>query len=70
VERHDEGTSFAYSATPAFSDVPETHSFFAHVQAMRDLGITLGCTATTHCPDTTVTYGQLAVFATRGLLTP
>jgi hypothetical protein len=35
---------------------------------MRRLGITAGCSATTFCPDASMTRGQLAVFVVRGML--
>jgi hypothetical protein len=59
-----------YRTTPYFTDVPTTHPYFAFVQKMKELGITTGCTATTYCPDSPNTRGQMAVFIIRGLFTP
>jgi len=57
-----------YPGTPFFTDVPATHPFFKYIQQMRQSGITQGCTATTFCPDDTLTRGQAAVFLVRGRL--
>lgn len=62
------GDDFLYPATPYFSDVPASHTFFKYVQKMRELGITSGCAATSYCPDDPVTRGQMAVFLIRGRL--
>jgi hypothetical protein len=56
--------------TPFFTDVPATDPFFAHVQKMRELGITGGCTATSYCAADLTTKGQMSVFVVRSLLTP
>jgi hypothetical protein len=60
---------FPYTATPWFTDVPVSHPYFKWIQKMRDLGITSGCTATTYCPDASVSRDQMAVFIVRGKLT-
>ena len=62
------GDTFAYPATPFFTDVPATHVYFKYIQKMRELGITAGCTETQYCPDAPVTRGQMAVFIIRGRL--
>ncbi|MBL8228441.1 MAG: SBBP repeat-containing protein [Bryobacterales bacterium] len=62
------GDTFTYTARPFFTDVPATHPQFPHIQKMRDLGITSGCTATTYCPDDSVTRGQMAAFIIRARL--
>jgi probable HAF family extracellular repeat protein len=64
------GDTFSYSATPYFDDVPGTHPFFKHIQKMRDLSITSGCSAqpALYCPDAKVSRGQMAVFLVRALL--
>ena len=56
------GNSFSYTTTPYFTDVPPSSPYFRFVQKLKDLGITEGCTATTYCPDNTVTRGEMAVF--------
>lgn len=62
------GDVFTYTTRPYFTDVPATHPQFAHIQKLRDLGITSGCTATTYCPDDSVTRGQMAAFIIRARL--
>ena len=59
------GDNFSYSATPYFSDAPANHPFFKWIQKMWELGITNGCGASTYCPDSPVTRGQMAVFIIR-----
>jgi exo-beta-1,3-glucanase (GH17 family) len=61
---------FSYHLTPYFTDIQPGHLFFAYIQKMRDLGITLGCTTTTYCGDAFNTLGQISVFAIRGFRTP
>jgi hypothetical protein len=62
------GESFSFDAGQAFADVPETHPFFNYIQKLRETGITLGCSATTFCPDSSVTRGQMAAFLIRALV--
>ncbi|SPF37639.1 exported hypothetical protein [Candidatus Sulfopaludibacter sp. SbA4] len=59
------GDNFTYTGSPYFTDVLPDNSFFKWIQKMRDLGITSGCTATTFCPNDTVTRGEMAVFLIR-----
>jgi hypothetical protein len=59
------GDSFTYRTQPYFTDVPATHPQFPHIQKMRELGYTAGCTATTYCPNDPVTRGQMAAFIVR-----
>jgi hypothetical protein len=61
---------FSYQSTPYFTDIQPGHLFFAYIQKMRDLGITLGCTAASYCGDDFNTLGQISVFAIRGFRTP
>jgi hypothetical protein len=60
------------SATPPtvaqFTDVPLTHPYFDHITLLRNAGVTTGCTATTYCPDSPTTRGQMAVFIIRSIL--
>jgi hypothetical protein len=58
-------TSFPYSPTPWFSDVPADYYAFPWIQAMYELGITTGCGDGMFCPTDTVTRGQMAVFIIR-----
>lgn len=60
------GDNFSFPPAPYFTDVPATHPFFNFIQKLRELGVTSGCTATTYCPDASVTRGQMAVFLVRG----
>ncbi|MFN7936038.1 MAG: SBBP repeat-containing protein [Bryobacteraceae bacterium] len=59
------GDTFTFRAQPYFTDVPSTHPQFPHIQKMRELGYTAGCTATTYCPNDNVTRGQMAAFIVR-----
>ncbi len=59
------GNSFPYVTTPYFTDVPSTDPSFPYVQKMKELGITVGCTATTFCPNDTLTRWQGATFIIR-----
>ncbi|MGH9721942.1 MAG: S-layer homology domain-containing protein [Bryobacteraceae bacterium] len=59
------GENFTFSDTPAFTDVPANNPYFKYIQKMKELGLTLGCTATTFCPGDNVTRGQFAVFVIR-----
>jgi len=59
------GDPTSYTQTPYFTDVPASYPYFEWIQALRDLGITDGCTATTYCPGATVTRDQMAAFIIR-----
>jgi S-layer homology domain len=50
-----------------FLDVPTNHPFFREIEALAASGITLGCTATTFCPDAALTRAQVAAFLARAL---
>ena len=56
------GSSFSYSSTPYFNDVPASNAFFKFIQKMADLGLTVGCGSNNYCPDDPVTRGEMAVF--------
>lgn len=62
------GDNFTFPTTPYFTDVPANHQFFPQIQKMQELGIAIGCTATTFCPDTPITRTEMAVFLVRGKL--
>jgi Tol biopolymer transport system component len=53
-----------------FADVPANNFAFEFVSAISDAGITAGCTATTFCPDNSITRGQMAVFIETSLGNP
>ena len=58
-------------ASHRFSDVPNTNSFHADIDAIADVGVTLGCGPTTYCPKDYVTREQMAAFLNRlGALGP
>ncbi len=59
--------NFNYPSTPYFTDVPSTNVDFEYVQRMKMDGITAGCTATTYCPDNSVTRDEMAQFIMVGL---
>jgi S-layer homology domain len=48
-----------------FSDVDSASGFCPNVDWLRNRGVTLGCTATTYCPDEPVTRLQMAAFMNR-----
>lgn len=60
--------SFPYPTNPYFADVPANHPFFPHIQKMRELGITSGCSATLFCVNDAVTRAQMAAFLVRARL--
>jgi hypothetical protein len=59
------GANFAAPTTPYFTDVPSTDPFFRHVQKLREMGITTGCTTNQYCPSDPVTREQMAAFLIR-----
>ncbi len=61
-------STFTYTTTPYFTDVPATDPFFKFVQKMKDMGFWTGCTATTYCESASVTRGDMAPMMMRGLL--
>jgi uncharacterized repeat protein (TIGR01451 family) len=48
--------------TPIFTDVPCSNPFSAWINQLVQEGIASGCTATTYCPNNSVTRAQMAVF--------
>ncbi len=53
-------------ASHQFSDVPDGHTHHATISAIKNAGITGGCTASTYCPSEPVTRAQMATFFQRG----
>jgi len=45
-----------------FSDVPSTHAFCGFIERLAADGITGGCTATSFCPNNSVSRAQMAIF--------
>jgi hypothetical protein len=64
------GDVFPYRDTASFGDVQTGNGFFPHVQKMRELGITTGCTTESFCPEDPATRGQMAAFLVRAFFTP
>ncbi len=64
--RYGSTTQFDYPPVPLFSDVPTTEFAFPWIQRMKEDNITSGCTATTYCPSSPVTRGDMAIFWMRG----
>jgi len=62
----------AVGVTQRFTDVPPTHPYFAYIDKIAQLGITVGCTPTTYCPNDSVSRDQMAVFIERvfGMMNP
>jgi len=66
------GESLSYPATAYFQDVPVSgvpdSVYFSYVQAIAQLGITVGCETSPamYCPDASITQAQMAVFMIRG----
>lgn len=52
-------------ASHQFTDVPNSNSFHGDIDWLADYGITGGCGATTFCPGSAVTRGQMAAFMHR-----
>ena len=66
----DYGTGSIYQlGYVTFADVPLTHGFHRYIEALFDVGITGGCSASPRqfCPDNPVTRGEMAVFIERAL---
>jgi hypothetical protein len=60
--------SFPFSNVPFFDDVAQNHPFFKHIQKLKELGITSGCSSSParFCPDAEVSRSQIAIFLLRG----
>lgn len=54
-------------ASHIFTDVPDTMTGHAAIEAIYDARITAGCTPTTYCPTLPVTREQMALFLQRAL---
>lgn len=53
--------------TASFDDVPTSHLFFQHIEALVAAGVTAGCDEDSFCPDGPLTRGQMAVFLATAL---
>ena len=63
--RYGPTTSVDYPPAPYFADVPTSYWDFGSIQRMKEDAITSGCTATTYCPTSTVTRGDMSLFIIR-----
>jgi hypothetical protein len=56
-------------AVASFNDVPTTHPYFRFIEALKDSGITGGCSVTPpmFCPNNPITRGEMAVFLAAAL---
>ena len=52
-------------ASHQFTDVPNTNTFHADIDALRDAGVTTGCATNLYCPKDFVTREQMAAFLNR-----
>jgi hypothetical protein len=52
-------------ASHQFTDVPNTNTFHADIDALRDAGVTTGCAPSLYCPKDFVTREQMAAFLNR-----
>ena len=64
--RYGSSYNFYYPPVPYFTDVQQGAFAFNYIQRMKFDAITSGCTATTYCPSTLVTRGDMAIFIMRG----
>jgi len=62
------GDTFTFSSAAYFTDVPPADVWFSYIQKFRELGITIGCTATEFCRDRLLTRGEMSVFLVRGFM--
>lgn len=62
--------TFPFPSTQYFTDVPPNDLFYSYVQKLRQISITVGCTATAFCPGDQNLRGQLASFLARAFVAP
>jgi hypothetical protein len=63
--RYGSGWVLDYNPVPYFTDVPATYWAFPWIQRLKQDQITSGCSATTFCPTSPVTRGDMAIFVMR-----
>ena len=61
-------TSFTFTETPYFTDVPSTDTFFSYIQKMMDMGFWTGCGGGLYCETSSVTRGQMAPLVLRSVV--
>ncbi|MEP6538910.1 MAG: S-layer homology domain-containing protein [Bryobacteraceae bacterium] len=54
--------------TQLFDDVPSTHAFGDYINLLKGSGVTNGCSATSYCPEASVTREQIAKFIILSIL--
>jgi hypothetical protein len=65
-DAHGQTKPWTLHVGQSFTDVPKTSGYYRFVETLLHKGVAGGCTATTYCPGTTATRGQMAVFALVG----
>lgn len=60
-------TTFTYTETPYFTDVPATSPYFKFIQKMMDQGIWTGCGSDQYCPTAAVTRADMAPMVMRAM---
>lgn len=66
----DSTQTFPFPQTQYFSDVPPGDLFYSYVQKLRQISITVGCSANAFCPGDQNLRGQLASFLARAFVAP
>jgi len=61
-------STFTYTSTPYFSDVPATNPYFKFIQKMRDLNLWTGCGGGQYCPTSVVTRSDMAPLIMRSIM--
>ncbi len=61
-------STFTYTETPYFTDVPSTSIYFKFIQKMMDMGFWTGCGNNQYCPTDAVTRGDMAPMIMRAVM--
>ncbi len=61
-------STFTYTETPYFTDVPSTSIYFKFIQKMMDMGFWTGCGSNQYCPTDAVTRGDMAPMIMRAIM--
>jgi hypothetical protein len=61
-------TTFTYTETPYFTDVPASSPYFKFIQKMMDMQFWTGCSSTQYCPSQVVTRAEMAPLVMRSIL--
>jgi hypothetical protein len=61
-------STFTYTPTSYFTDVPSSDPYFKFIQKMRDLGFWHGCSSTLYCENDAVTRAQMAPMILKSML--